>query len=80
MVGYGGEMPPKIRQLKATLRKAGAYQVSQEGSHTKWKHFLVPSTILILSGHDGDDARPYQEKDVRKLLQQIAAAKKELEL
>ena len=57
-------MPPKIRQLKAELRRAGAYQISQEGSHTKWKHPLVTTTILILSGHDGDDAKPYQEKSV----------------
>ena len=43
-------MPRKIRQLKADLRKAGAYQASQEGSHTKWKHPLVPESLLILSG------------------------------
>ena len=49
-------MPPKVRQLKASLRKAGANQVSQEGSHTKWKHPLIPSTVVVLSGHDGDDA------------------------
>ncbi len=61
-------MPPKIRQLKTDLRKAGAYQVSQEGSHTKWKHSPVPTSTLILSGHDGDDAKPYQEKAVRDLL------------
>lgn len=52
-------MPRKIRQLKADLRKIGAYQISQEGSHTKWKHSLVPTSTLILSGHDGDDAKPY---------------------
>ena len=69
-------MPPKIRQLKAVLRKAGAYQVSQEGSHTKWKHSLVPSSMLILSGHDGDDAKPYQEKDVKYLLRQISIARR----
>jgi predicted RNA binding protein YcfA (HicA-like mRNA interferase family) len=68
-------MPPKIRQLKAELRKAGAYQISQEGSHTKWKHPLVPATTLILSGHDGDDAKPYQEKNVRSLLRQVTKAK-----
>jgi predicted RNA binding protein YcfA (HicA-like mRNA interferase family) len=66
-------MPPKVRQLKASLRRAGAYQVSQEGSHTKWKHPLAPSTIVVLSGHDGDDAKPYQEKDVKILLKQIRA-------
>ena len=51
-------MPRKIRQLKADMRKAGAIQVSQEGSHTKWEHPLVPASIVILSGHDGDDAKP----------------------
>ena len=59
-------MPRKIRHLKADLRKAGAFQVSQEGSHTKWKHPLVPTSTLILSGHDGDDAKPYQEARARK--------------
>ena len=71
-------MPQKVRQLKASLRKMGAYQVSQEGSHTKWKHYLVP-TALVLSGHDGDDAKSYQEKAVRNWLQQIVkASKKEI--
>jgi predicted RNA binding protein YcfA (HicA-like mRNA interferase family) len=65
----------KIRQLKADLRKAGAFQVSQEGSHTKWYHPLVPTSTLILSGHDGDDAKPYQEKAVRNLLRKIAEAR-----
>ncbi len=69
-------MPRKIRQLKADLRKAGAYQVSQEGSHAKWKHPLVPTNTLILAGHDGDDAKLYQEKAVRRLLQQIAEARR----
>ena len=73
-------MPRKIRQLKADLRKAGAYQVSQEGSHTKWKHPLVSSSMLILSGHDGDDAKPYQEKAVRDLLREIAEARRSTEL
>ena len=72
-------MVRKIRQLKAALRKAGAYQVSQEGSHTKWRHPLVQTVTLVLSGHDGDDAKPYQEKAVRDLLQRIAIAQRESE-
>jgi len=72
-------MPRKIRQLKTDLRKVGAYQVSQEGSHTKWKHPLVPASMLILSGHDGDDAKPYQEKAVRDLLREIAEARRSTE-
>lgn len=58
------------------LRKAGAYQVSQEGSHTKWRHSLIPASTLILSGHDGDDAKPYREKAVRTLLEQIACSRR----
>jgi predicted RNA binding protein YcfA (HicA-like mRNA interferase family) len=73
-------MPRKIRQLKADLRKAGAYQASQEGSHTKWKHSLVPESMLILSGHDGEDAKPYQERAVRDLLGKIAEARRSAEL
>ncbi len=71
-------MPRKIRHLKAELRKAGAYQVSQEGSHTKWKHSLIP-TVLILAGHDNDDVKPYQEKSVRDMLRQIILAKRSFE-
>ena len=71
-------MPRKIRQLKTELQKAGTFRISQRGIHTKWKHPLVPSVMLILSGHDNDDARPYQEKIVRDLLQQIAVAKRGL--
>ena len=73
-------MPRKIRQLKADLRKVGAYQASQEGSHTKWKHPLVSESMLILSGHDGDDAKPYQERAVRDLLREIAEARRSAEL
>ena len=72
-------MPRKIRQLKADLRKIGAYQVSQEGSHTKWKHPLVSSITIILSGHDGDDAKPYQEKAVRDLFREVSKAKRSTE-
>ncbi len=68
-------MPTKIRQLKASLQKAGAYQVSQEGSHTKWRHPLLPSATLVLSGHDGEDTKPYQEKSVRSMLQNIKKAR-----
>lgn len=68
-------MPRKIRQLKADLRKAGAYQVSQEGSHTKWKHRSLPGITVIISGHDEDDAKLYQEKAVREFLRQIAERK-----
>ena len=73
-------MPRKIRQLKADLRKVGAYQISQEGSHTKWRHPAIPKMMVILSGHDGDDAKPYQEKAIREFLRQIAEGEQGTEL
>jgi predicted RNA binding protein YcfA (HicA-like mRNA interferase family) len=67
-------MPRKIRQLKADLRRAGAVQTAQVGSHTKWKHPLVAGMLIEISGHDGDDAKPYQERDVRAALRRIEEA------
>ncbi len=58
----GVYMPRKIRQLKAELQKAGTFQISQRGSHTKWKHPLIPLIILIISGHDNDDASRIRRK------------------
>ena len=69
-------MPRKIRQLKADLRRAGARQTAQEGSHTKWKHPLVPGMLVELAGDDGDDAKPYQERDLRNALRRIDEAKR----
>ena len=69
-------MPRKLRQLKADLRRAGAFQVSQEGSHAKWKHALVPGSMLILAGNDGDDAKPYQERALRDVLRAIAEVRR----
>ena len=41
---------------------------------------LVPVSTLILSGHDGDDAKPYQERAVRDLLRKIAEARRSADL
>jgi predicted RNA binding protein YcfA (HicA-like mRNA interferase family) len=57
-------MPKKIRELKAMLRQAGWILIpGGKGSHTKWQHPLVPRK-LIMSGNDGDDAKPKQQRDV----------------
>ena len=63
-------MPKKIRELKAILRKAGFVQRSGKGSHTVWSH-PESSWKIVLSGQDGDDAKPYQERDVRTALEQL---------
>jgi predicted RNA binding protein YcfA (HicA-like mRNA interferase family) len=63
-------MPKKIRELKAMLRQAGWYQiVGGKGSHTKWAHDHVARRV-ILSGNEGRDARPPQERDVEKAIRE----------
>ncbi len=65
-------MPPKIRQLKATLSKAGFRWRPGKGSHTFWAHLsLPPGEEVTLSGNDGEDAKPYQIKDVRNALRKL---------
>ena len=56
-------MPKKIRELKTMLKKFGFSQYSGKGSHTKWLHPRYPGRIT-LSGKDGNDAKPYQEKEI----------------
>jgi predicted RNA binding protein YcfA (HicA-like mRNA interferase family) len=63
-------MPPKIRQLKKLLRKAGFSCTHGKGSHTKWQHPRRTGPV-VLSGNDGADAKPYQERDVRDALEEV---------
>ncbi|MGK7894880.1 MAG: type II toxin-antitoxin system HicA family toxin [Xenococcus sp. (in: cyanobacteria)] len=63
-------MPKKIKELKKILRKAGFTEKPAKGSHTKWSHPLVSGKI-VLSGKDGNDAKPYQEKDVEQAIEKI---------
>jgi len=64
-------MPRKIRELKSLLLQAGFVYEAAKGSHTKWSHPLLPGKV-ILSGKDGSDAKPYQERDVDNALKQLA--------
>ncbi len=63
-------MPKKIKELKKLLRKAGFTEKPAKGSHTKWSHPLVSGKI-VLSGKDGNDAKPYQEQDVEQAIKKI---------
>lgn len=63
-------MPKKVRELKNILCKAGFKESSGKGSHTKWSHPLLSGKI-VLSGKDGNDAKPYQEKDVEQALKRL---------
>ena len=63
-------MPKKIRELKKMLQKAGFQQVPGKGSHTNWIHPLYSGKVTI-SGKDGNDAKPYQEKETKQAIQEV---------
>lgn len=57
-------MPRKIRQLIADLKKAGFADRGGKGSH---RNFIDgKGNKVTLSGQEGADAKPYQEREVRK--------------
>lgn len=70
-------MPRKIRQLKADLRRMGAYRARVRGDHETWKHPLVKDFYVELSGGDSDDADHYQERDIKKLQRLVDDAKRQ---
>jgi predicted RNA binding protein YcfA (HicA-like mRNA interferase family) len=64
-------MPRKVRQIKAELKKAGFSWRPGKGSHTVWRHPLLPHIKVTVSGGDGDDAQDYQEKEAREALRAL---------
>ncbi len=70
-------MPKKIRELKKLLRQAGFTYRSAKGSHTRWVHPLLPSEPITIAGKDGDDAKPYLEKEVTRKLEMLNKIKQQ---
>jgi predicted RNA binding protein YcfA (HicA-like mRNA interferase family) len=57
-------MPRKVRQLIADLERAGFVNRGGKGSH---RNFIHPKGVRVtLSGSPGEDAKHYQERDVRR--------------
>jgi predicted RNA binding protein YcfA (HicA-like mRNA interferase family) len=61
-------MPRKIRQLIADLKDAGFADRGGKGSHRNFEH--RSGQRVTLSGNAGDDAHHYQEKQVKKAIEQ----------
>lgn len=73
-------MPRKVRQLIADVKQAGMVLLPErgKGSHRIFKH-LESETQVTISGHTGDDADRYQERDVREALEKIRRWQQERE-
>ena len=65
-------MPRKVRALIRDLMDAGFYEITGggKGSHRKYSHARFPGAVT-LSGALGDDARHYQEKQIRRAIEKV---------
>jgi len=65
-------MPRKVRELIRDLNTAGFYEIrgGGKGSHKKFMHPRFPGVVTI-SGQLNDDAKHYQEKQVKHAIEII---------
>jgi len=62
-------MPRKIRQLIADLKKHGFVDREGKGSHRNFVH--SSGVTITLSGAPGDDAKHYQERDLKRAIEKV---------
>lgn len=63
-------MPPKIRELIEQLERNGFRNRGGKGSHRVYYNSIY-TKIITISGKTGDDARPYQIKQVKKAIREV---------
>ena len=61
-------MPRKIRELIRELEQAGFENRGGKGSHRNYQH--ANGQRVTLSGKPGDDAKPYQEREVKTAIEE----------
>jgi predicted RNA binding protein YcfA (HicA-like mRNA interferase family) len=61
-------MPRKIRELIGDLELAGFVNRGGKGSHRNYQH--PNGQRVTISGKTGDDAKPYQEREVEQAIEE----------
>ena len=61
-------MPRKLRELIKDLEKAGFINRGGKGSHRNYEH--PRGMRVVISGSPGDDAKPYQEHEVIRKIEE----------
>jgi predicted RNA binding protein YcfA (HicA-like mRNA interferase family) len=59
-------MPRKVGELSEDLEKSGFVNRGGKGSYRSFEH--RSGARLTLSGEVGDDAKPYQEREVQRAI------------
>ena len=69
---YHRAVPRKVRELIKDLEAARFYRIKGggKGGHRKFTHEKYPGAVT-LSGNDGSDAQPYQERAVKNAIEQV---------
>jgi predicted RNA binding protein YcfA (HicA-like mRNA interferase family) len=62
-------VPPKVRELISELERAGFVNRGGRGSHRNFVHPNVAKPITV-SGAPGDDAKHYQQRAVRRAIEE----------
>jgi predicted RNA binding protein YcfA (HicA-like mRNA interferase family) len=65
-------VPRKVREWIRDLLDAGFYEIpgGGKGSHRKFSHARYPGAVTV-SGSAGDDAKHYQEKQMRQAIERV---------
>lgn len=63
-------MPKKISELMKELERAGFVNRGGKGSHRNYEHRT--GVRVTLSGQSGDDAKRYQENEVKTKIRESA--------
>jgi predicted RNA binding protein YcfA (HicA-like mRNA interferase family) len=63
-------MPPKIRELIASLESAGLRIQGDKDSHRKFRH--SSGITITISGNAGEDAKHYQIRDVKQAISKVS--------
>ena len=63
-------MPPKIKELINQLQNTGFENRGGKGSHRNFTH--ESGAKITISGKTGDDAKPYQIKAVKKVIDEVS--------
>ena len=61
-------MPKKIRELVRELERAGFVDRNGKGSHRNFMH--ASGLRVTISGQMGNDALPYQEREVERVIEE----------
>ncbi len=61
-------MPRKIRSLIRDLEQAGFINRGVKGDHRNYEH--PHGSRVTVSGQLGEDAKPYQEREVRRAIEE----------